>query len=210
MTGSCRSSRRTSCDSSTSSRSSTPTAAAVSRSGQPAGPGRVRREVRARAARLRRPRVAGRRDGRRSRRRRGDPRARARRERRDPRLEPGRRRTGPPAATAAGQRRPRVRRALPAHPLQRGQDRRRGAAGAPGRTARSRRPRPVVLRLRRLRPRAGQRHRPGTARRLRCDRRAGGDGREPRRPGDAARPAPLPALARRALPAVRELLHAAP
>ena len=35
------------------------------------------------------------------------------------------------------------------------------------------------------------------------DRRARGDGREPRRAGDAARPAPLPARVRRAVPAVR-------
>ena len=65
--------------------------------------------------------------------------------RRDARLEPGRRRAGDAAADAAGQRRPRVRRALPAHPLQRREDRRRRAAAAPGRAARARRPQPVVL-----------------------------------------------------------------
>ena len=64
-------------------------------------------------------------------------------------------------------------------------------------------------RLGRLRARAGPRHRAGAAR-----RRSGvigapvGDGREPRRPGDAARPAALPARVRRAVPAVRQLLHA--
>ena len=44
---------------------------------------------------------------------------------------------------------------------------------------------------------------------VRHDRHARGDGREPRRTGDAARPTALPACARRAVPAVRQLLHAA-
>ena len=58
---------------------------------------------------------------------------------------------GTAAADAAGQRRPRVRRALAAHALLRGEDRRRRAAAAPRRAARARRPQPVVLGLGRLR-----------------------------------------------------------
>ncbi len=125
----------------------------------------------------------------------------------DPHLEPGERRRGPAAAAAAGQRRTGVRRALADHALRRRQDRERRPAAVPDRAAAADRPQPVVLRLGRLQPGAGARHRPRAAE-PRRDRRAGGDGREPRRARDAARPPPLPAHARRAVPAVGQLLHA--
>ena len=147
----------------------------ILRSRQPeARAGRVRREVGARAAGLRR-----RRRGWRPRRVEGrydeiaDPRPRARRERRDPRLEPGRRRARHAAADAAGQRRPRVRRAVLAHPLRAAMIAAGRAAAVPRRAARARRPQPVVLRLGRLRARARERHRARAARGLRRDRRAG-------------------------------------
>ncbi len=122
------------------------------------------------------------------------PRARPRRVRRGARLEPGRRRAGPPAADAAGQRRPGVRRAVAAHALQRRDDRRGRAAAAPGRAARARRPQPVVLGLGRLRARAGARHRA-----RRCATRSGSSAR-PRRwaPRSAAWRCCTPSAASRA------------
>ena len=97
-----------------------------------------------------------------------------------------------------------------AHPLRRREDRRRRAAAVPGRAARARRPRQVVLAPR---PPTAACSTPTSCPALReafgvigapaaMGATLGGA-------GDAARPAPLPARVRRAVPAVRDVLHAA-
>ena len=122
-------------------------------------------------------------------------------------LGPGGRRADRAAAAPGRARRPGVRRAVRPDHVRVGADRGRAAAPAPGRAAGPRRPGRVVQRERQLREGAGAGRAAGDPAPVRGHRAGGRDGRQPGRAGRAARPAPAPGPVRRAVPAVRLVLH---
>ena len=122
-------------------------------------------------------------------------------------LGPEGRRPGRGVAAAGRARRPGVRRAGRPDHVRRGDDRSRPASPAPGRAAGSRRPGRVVQRECQLRQGAGAGRAAGIRRRFAVVGAGRRDGRQPGCAGRAARPAPPARPVRRAVPAVRLVLH---